>query len=117
VLNLIEVGKPSFPTIDIVRRLSVVMFLVLSACSVGRPADDASGEEIYQQLCANCHGDNLNGGIGPPLGPGSNTANQADAFLEFTIMNGRGRMVSFSSSLNDEQLDRLVVYLREEQAG
>lgn len=99
------------------RRFSVVMLLVLSACSVGRPADDASGDEIYRQLCANCHGADLNGGIGPPLGPGSNAASQPDAFLEFAIINGRGRMPSFSATLNDQQVDRLVVYLREEQEG
>lgn len=94
------------------------MFLVLSACSVGRVADDAAGDEIYRQLCVNCHGADLTGGpIGPPLGPGSDAAGQPDAFLEFAIMYGRGSMPSFSSSLNEEQLNRLIAYLREEQAG
>lgn len=103
-------------TIDGVRRFAVVMFLVVSACSVGRPPDDAAGDEIYRQLCVNCHGADLGGGIGPPLGPGSNAARQPDEFLEFAIMDGRGAMPSFSSSLDEHQLDRLVVYLREEQA-
>lgn len=102
-------------TIDVVRRFAVVMFLVVSACSIGRVADDAAGDEIYRQLCAGCHGADLNGGIGPPLGPGSNAAGRPREFLEFTVIHGRGRMPSFSSSLNDEQLERLVSYLREEQ--
>jgi mono/diheme cytochrome c family protein len=93
------------------------MFLVVSACSIGRVADDAACDEIYRQLCAGCHGADLNGGIGPPLGPGSNTAGRPREFLEFTVIHGRGRMPSFSSSLNDEQLERLVSYLREEQGG
>ena len=93
----------------------IVGLATLAACSVSRPADDATGEEIYAQLCANCHAPDLSGGIGPPLGPGSNSADESDEFLEFTIMNGRGRMPSFSSSLNDAQLDRLVEYIREVQ--
>ncbi len=97
-------------------RAVIGVVLVLTACSVGRPAQDATGEEIYGQLCANCHGADLDGGVGPPLGPGSDSATESDEYLEFTTMNGRGRMPSFSSSLDDDQLDRLVGYLREVQA-
>jgi cytochrome c551 len=91
--------------------------VAVAGCSVGRPAEDASGEEIYTQLCSNCHGDDLSGGVGPALGPDSNAASEPDEFLEFTILNGRGRMPSFDSSLNEAQLDRLVAYIREVQAG
>ena len=107
--------RPQPHTIDVVRRFAAVVFLVVSACSVGRVADDAAGDEIYGQLCATCHGADLTGRIGPALGPGSNAASRPREFLEFTIMHGRGRMPSFSSSLNDDQLERLVSYLREEQ--
>jgi mono/diheme cytochrome c family protein len=93
----------------------VVAALVLSACSVGGPPEDASGEEIYTELCARCHGADLSGGVGPALGPGSNAAAETDEFLVFTIENGRGRMPSFSSSLNEEQVDRLVAYMRQVQ--
>ena len=113
--NLIE-GSSAPPLIIEMRRyLLAVTLLVLSACSICRPGNDAAGDEIYRQLCVNCHGADLSGGIGPPLGPGSNAAAQPDAFLEFAIKHGRGSMPSFSSSLNDEQVDRLVAYLREEQ--
>jgi len=94
-----------------------VALLLVGACSVARPADDATGEKIYQQLCSNCHGGDLAGGLGPPLGPGSNSADQPDEFLEITILHGRGRMPSFSSSLDGEQLARLIGYIREVQAG
>ena len=90
------------------------MCLVLAAC-VGTPEPDATGEEIYLQLCSRCHGDHLEGGIGPSLGLGSNAADQPDLFLEITIRDGRGRMPSFSSVLDDAQLDRLIAFLREEQ--
>lgn len=101
------------------RRLPAViaMSLLAASCSLGDPPEDASGEDIYAQLCARCHGADLSGAIGPALGPGSPSAEESDEFLEFSIMNGRGRMPSFSSTLDDDQLDRLVVYIREVQDG
>jgi mono/diheme cytochrome c family protein len=90
---------------------------VLATACVGRPPPDATGEEIYLQLCSNCHDDQLEGGIGPALGPGSNSAAQPDEFLTVTITQGRGRMPSFDSSLSDVQVSRLIEYLRQEQAG
>jgi mono/diheme cytochrome c family protein len=88
--------------------------LLAGAC-VGRPSDDATGEEIYLQLCSNCHGDGLEGAIGPALGPGSNAANQPDEYLRVAITEGRGRMPSFSSTLTSDQVGRLIDYLRQEQ--
>jgi mono/diheme cytochrome c family protein len=96
--------------------IMALLGVLVSAC-VGRPASDASGEEIYLQLCSNCHGDQFEGGIGPPLGPASNAADQPDEYLRVTITEGRGRMPSFSSSLSEEQVRRLIDYLREAQAG
>lgn len=99
------------------RPLGIILVLVLTACGVSQPAENASGAEIYNQLCANCHGSDLEGGLGPPLGPGSNSADRPDEFLEVSILNGRGSMPSFSSSLDAAQLDRLVGYIREVQQG
>jgi mono/diheme cytochrome c family protein len=112
-------GEPPCIT-PAVRRALVTAALVaalLPACSVGRPPEDATGVEIYSMLCANCHGDDLEGGIGPPLGPGSNSSDRPDSFLETTIEHGRGRMPSFESSLDEDQLDRLIDYIREVQGG
>jgi mono/diheme cytochrome c family protein len=98
------------------RRLALVALIgVLATACVGRPAENATGEEIYLQLCSNCHGDGLEGGLGPALGPGSSAAGQPDEFLRVTIDEGRGRMPSFSSTLSDAQVERLIGYLREEQ--
>ena len=89
--------------------------LAMTAC--GGPPTDATGEEIYQQLCSNCHGDDLNGAIGGPIGAGSNAASQDDEFLVLTIERGRGRMPSFASTLTDDQIARVVEYVREQQGG
>lgn len=88
--------------------------LFTGGCTLGSPPDDATGEEIYAQLCARCHGADLGGGVGPALGPDSNAASEDEAYLEFTIRHGRGRMPSFSS-LDEDQIRRLVSYLREVQ--
>jgi mono/diheme cytochrome c family protein len=97
-------------------RAGLLFMVMLTVSCVGRPADDANGQEIYLQLCSNCHGDNLEGGIGPPLGPGSDAAGRTDEFLRVAIHDGRGRMPSFNTSLDDAQLDRLIAYLRLEQS-
>lgn len=96
------------------RRGLLCLLLLLSAC-VGPPAADASGEEVYAQICARCHGSDLSGGVGPALGPGSNAATQADEFIVLTVTRGRGRMPSFGSTLTSEQIDRVVAFLREQQ--
>jgi mono/diheme cytochrome c family protein len=93
----------------------LILLLFVAAGCTGRPAADATGEEIYLQLCSNCHGDEMGGGVGPALGRGSASTEHPDTFLEATILGGRGRMPSFSSSLDDEQLERLVGYIREVQ--
>jgi mono/diheme cytochrome c family protein len=95
----------------------LALVLTLSACSVARPGVNDTGDEIYQQLCSNCHAEDLSGGIGPSLGPGSGSADRSDLFLEFTIVHGRGPMPSFSQVLDDDQIDRLVAYIREVQEG
>ena len=94
----------------------LLLTLVLGACSLGGPDENATGEEIYAQLCARCHGADLSGGVAPALGSDSNAATEDDQYLGFTVSNGRGRMPSFSS-LSDEQVDRLIGYIREVQEG
>lgn len=95
------------------RHAAAAVLLVAGACSPGPPSD-ATGEEIYIQLCAACHAADMSGGIGPPLGAGSEAARQPDEFLEVTIIRGRGRMPSFSS-LDEEQVRRVVAHIREVQ--
>lgn len=99
------------------RSAAVLLALVLSACSPGGPSEDATGEQIYGELCARCHDSDLSGSaVVPPLGPGSNVAGEDDEYIEFTIRNGRGRMPSFPS-LDETQLQRLISHIREVQGN
>jgi mono/diheme cytochrome c family protein len=93
----------------------VLLASMLGACG-GVPAD-ASGPDIYSLSCARCHGSQLEGGVGPPLGPGSNSAAQSDEYLITTISRGLGRMPSFSGSLTEPQIMSVVRFIRHEQAG
>ena len=93
------------------RSLIVVCLMALTACT-GPPPADATGQQIYEQVCANCHEVDLSGGVGPQLGPGSNAADQDDDFLVLTITRGRGRMPSFGATLSDDQIARVIDYLR-----
>jgi mono/diheme cytochrome c family protein len=99
-----------------VRKLPIfALIALLGGCGVGRPPDDADGAEIYSMLCANCHGADLEGRVGPALGAGSNSADLPDSFLEITIEHGRGRMPSFSTVLSDDQMEKLIDYIRHVQ--
>lgn len=86
---------------------------LLASC--GGPAPDATGEEIYAQVCSRCHGGDLQGRVGPALGPGSHVADQPDEYLLTTITRGRGSMPSFSRTLSETQIEAVVGYLRERQ--
>jgi mono/diheme cytochrome c family protein len=100
------------------RRVLVWCLLVATAACSGAPAEDATGSEIFAQVCASCHSRDLSGGIGPPLGSGSPAVDLSDELLAATIRQGKGsRMPAFSRTLSDAQIDRLVGYIREQQAG
>ena len=82
--------------------------LLLAACA---PTElvDASGEEIYGELCARCHGVELEGGVAPGI---ELTTETTDEHLATVIRDGVGVMAGFGSTLSSEQIDRVVDYLR-----
>lgn len=110
-------GLPTAPTI---RRMRVAIFLlvaILTASCASGPGPDATGEEIYVQLCARCHGEDLGGVVGPALGAGSGAVGRTDEYLIATITNGLGSMPSYRRGLEPDQIERVVAYMRERQSG
>lgn len=100
-------------------KLAVVLVgavVLLGAC--GESLEGKLGEELYDAGCARCHGGEGTGGIGPAIGTAdSNTALAlTDEMIRGVIRVGPGRMPAFGE-LTDEQVDSLVVYLRELQAA
>ena len=72
-----------------------------------------SGEALYAQHCAACHGANGNGGVGVPLTLPDFQYSVTDEFLKKTIQLGRpGRVMPAFPSLDDEDLTNLVKYIR-----
>jgi mono/diheme cytochrome c family protein len=84
--------------------------MLLTGCGGGLE-DDASGEEVYNARCSSCHRKDLRGGIGPPLGPGSDAVDRPLDYYEITITTGKGRMPSFGSTLTDAQISRVIEYV------
>ncbi|WP_338453355.1 cytochrome c [Niallia oryzisoli] len=50
----------------------------------------ANGEKIFTQKCSSCHGQNLEGGVGPELTTVGSRLSQAD--IETLIKDGKGAM-------------------------
>jgi mono/diheme cytochrome c family protein len=90
------------------------MVLLLAACGSDVGAD-ASGAEIYASVCARCHGLMLEGGSGPGLGVDSPSASQPESYFVQTVARGFGRMPSFGGTLNDDQIQRVVAFILEQQ--
>jgi mono/diheme cytochrome c family protein len=76
---------------------------------------DLSGSELFNMACSYCHGIDLEGGIGPALGPGSDASFEPDEFLEERIRNGIDEMPSFGGVFTDDQIDEIIAYIREVQ--
>jgi mono/diheme cytochrome c family protein len=66
-----------------------------------------TGEQVYAENCAGCHGAELEGGIGPALA--ETTLSEAD--IAVIVGEGQGSMQGFADSLSSENLAAVVAYL------
>ena len=81
------------------------------------PAAAAEGKRLYDsQGCVACHGNNARGAVGPDLTDDQWLRAPSDEMIFNTIRNGRsGTLMSpFRDAMNDEQIWKLVTYLRDE---
>jgi mono/diheme cytochrome c family protein len=76
---------------------------------------DLTGDDMYNIACSYCHGIDLEGNIGPPLGPGSDASFEDDAFLFERIHDGIDEMPAFGNVFTETQIDDIIDYLREVQ--
>ena len=83
----------------------------------------AQGKQLFDNICATCHGPNGNGyiagGTGTAIGKAGTLDKVSDGFLRTTIKEGRSntRMRGFSgpeglANLSDQEIDDIIVYLR-----
>ncbi|TBL69909.1 c-type cytochrome [Paenibacillus thalictri] len=77
------------------------------------PLNAQAAEAIYKQSCIACHGNDLEGKIGPNLQKvGGKLSNQQ---IYKVLQNGKGGMPSFKSTLKDEELVNLAKWLAEKK--
>ncbi len=96
--------------------LALFSTILLSGCGAGLD-ENATGEEVFNARCASCHRKDMTGGLGPPLGPGSEAADRPLEYYQITINTGKGSMPSFKSSLSEAQITRVIEYVLSVQAG
>ncbi|MDX2185899.1 MAG: PQQ-dependent sugar dehydrogenase [Opitutaceae bacterium] len=81
------------------------------------PAAHSAGVEIFNQLCATCHGPQGRGGSAPSLVDDVWTNGGDDAKLRVAIAEGfidKG-MPAFKAALSEDDITGLIAYLREQQ--
>lgn len=107
-------GAPSLVPMRRLLTLVVAALIALSGCASSTAG--LLGAELYEQSCAGCHGASGGGGLGPAIGPGSNSVGLTDEQLAAVIVVGPGSMPGFVR-LSDEQVASLVAYVRDLQDG
>jgi len=98
-------------------RLLTIMFALLVTGCTGQADPNATGGELYSQFCTRCHAADLSGGIGPALGEGSDLVDRPDSYIADVTTNGRGSMPAFGNTLSDDQVQRVLQFIRAEQGS
>ena len=87
-----------------------------SDVAIGAAVDDnaatADGEALYASRCANCHGDNGQGAIGPRLEDLSDRYPDRAQLLAI-VANGRGIMPGFVTNLSADEIDAVIDHVLE----
>jgi cytochrome c551 len=109
--------------------ITLLIIVSLSACGKSTtppPANQGAGgttaggatttvdaQAIYKQNCISCHGNNLEGGVGPSLQKvgGKYGKDQIATILS----NGRGAMPSYKGKLSDNEIGALATWLSEKK--
>ncbi|MBP1989730.1 c-type cytochrome [Paenibacillus eucommiae] len=77
------------------------------------PVNAEAAEAIYKQSCLACHGKGLEGQIGPNLQKVGDKLTKQQIYK--MIQNGKGGMPSFKSSLKDDEISNLALWLAEKK--
>ncbi|WP_342553647.1 cytochrome c [Paenibacillus sp. FSL R7-0652] len=75
--------------------------------------DAGQAETLVKANCISCHGDQLQGGVGPAL---ANIGSKDDVEKIYsTIVKGKGGMPSFKGRLQDEEIAHIAMWLAEKK--
>ncbi|MBI4771108.1 MAG: c-type cytochrome [Chloroflexi bacterium] len=85
-------------------------------CHVAPAGAQLSGREMYARVCARCHGEQGQGGVGPALNLKPYLRGVTDADLRAAIVRGRGasEMLAWGDLglLSERQIDEIVALIR-----
>ena len=105
----------------------VAALLTIVAMAASAQTDQRTGKEIYDQMCAGCHGykgdggDGHRGGFSPHIGTLANKEYMAqvpDDYLILIIKKGGAymgkiaTMPAWEKKLNDDEIRSIVAYIR-----
>lgn len=81
--------------------------------------DAEQGQAIYTKHCAECHGENGEGGTGTVVAHPVFLATASDAFIRYTIAKGRDGtpMMAYGDTLSAAEIDNVVAFLRSRATG
>lgn len=91
----------------------IFLTLILCAISFNGVSHADTGEQLFSDNCAACHGVGGKGGVGVPLALPDFIDNVDDEYLRISIRLGRpGRVMPTFSSMKKDQINSIVRYMR-----
>jgi mono/diheme cytochrome c family protein len=79
-----------------------------------KDAELVTGQQVYLDNCARCHGNAGGGGAGPKLADGRAAKDFPDPDAQAELVrDGRGAMPAWDGKLTDAEIDAVVRYTRE----
>lgn len=109
--DIITTGRAAMPAFGPTLSSEEIRTIVSFLGEIGNA--EAAGAALYLMQCAPCHGDNREGGVGPPL-----LNLTIDPLAQMTIIiEGSGGMPAFGPTLTAEQLSVLEVFLNAPPSG
>ncbi|WP_258105673.1 PQQ-dependent sugar dehydrogenase [Marinoscillum sp. MHG1-6] len=102
--------------VGLLSRNTIFVVLLIPLFSVrAQDLSEMKVEGIYKNICSNCHGIDLKGGLSSSLADGQWEFGGSDEEILQTIKDGipEKGMIAYGSVLSPDQLRSLVVYIRE----
>jgi cytochrome c oxidase cbb3-type subunit 3 len=94
----------------VIKKFLFSCLLVIAASSV---MASETGETLFENNCAVCHGEHGKGGVGVPLALPDFQRQVSDKFLYTTIHMGRpGRVMPSFTHLSDAEVHKIIAYIR-----
>jgi mono/diheme cytochrome c family protein len=98
-------------------RVGAIVFAAAAMLTAPGWADDAAGKkppldvpQLFATTCGWCHSD---AGRAAGKGPQLMNTERSDDFIRNRIKNGKeGRMPAFGNMFSDEDIDRIIAYIR-----